>query len=175
MNAIQFYAFPDEISDFIRAVQKEFHYYIVRIEHPPWCAELIATKDDDGSAFELTPGSYNLYTYLPDLSIKNQTAFRNKHINATNLDIGSLSADSLDESVFGTIADKEDIAFVQAKKIASKLKKITKAGVIFKNVDTNAEALSRTHRYTKLVQEKCAEGLRLISVGCSKLVAYPKV
>lgn len=176
MNTIQFYALPDEISNFICEVQQEFHFYIVRFEYQPWCAKLIATKDGYASALRLTPGRYNLYNYMPDLSIEKPSDFRDKNTNAISIDIAPLSDGSLDESALSTMADEEDIAFAQAKKIAYKLKKITKAGVMFKNVELDVEGLSRTHRYSNGVQEKWAEGsLRLISMGREGIEVYPKI
>ena len=168
--SIQFYALPQEVFNFASEIQIKFQYYVVRLDRNPFNATLVAVSNDKMSSEQMNIGTYEFYTYKPDLLCDTQNRFLDKNPNSLHLAIGTLNNNSLSESLLSTISD-ESASLAFAKKASSRLKKITKAGVMFKNIDSGAETLIRAYRYTEEVQKKHTDGLHLLGLT-PKIMAY---
>jgi hypothetical protein len=79
-------------------------------------------------------------------------------------DVGRLTSKGLEESAVSFMSeDAPAIDF--AKQIQSKIKAITKAGVIAVNPDSGAESRLRNHRYTEEAKSLYKCGVRLLPVA----------
>lgn len=80
------------------------------------------------------------------------------------LHIGRLTEQGLKESALAFMSDDKDKVAI-ANKVASKLKKLTKAGAIAVNPVNGAEANARSHRYTSGAKALYDEGIKILPVA----------
>ncbi len=162
----QFYALENELVDFIDSISKTIECYLVNISESPFKATLFKSCEtlqrpiSHVAMFRREPGFLGAAT----------NDFFKKNPNAIHLFIGSHDAAGLSESWF-TVLTEDDDTFILAKKIVTRLKKITKAGVVFKNLETDKEGMVKTYRYTAMVKEEQNNGLRLLGMG-KNIIAY---
>jgi len=80
------------------------------------------------------------------------------------LHIGRLSEQGLKESALAFMSDDKEKAAI-ATKVASKLKRLTKAGAIVVNPINGAEANARSHRYTSGAKALYDDGVKILRVA----------
>jgi len=95
--------------------------------------------------------------------------FYDLNTGVTGLHVGRLTERGLRESALAFMSDDEEKISV-ANKLASRLKKITRAGATAVNPITGAEASVRSHRYTEGAKAMYDKGVKILpAVGNSFL------
>lgn len=99
-----------------------------------------------------------------DLSADSQNGFLDRNPGLTLLSVGNLTEQGLDESGLACLSDDHGQVAL-AKKLATRLKKITKAGAIAVNPVSGAEANIRSHRYTEGAKSLYEEGVKILPIA----------
>jgi hypothetical protein len=144
---IQFHALPEELRPLIHWSMEELGVHITAFRFWPFQAVEVRLDTLDAPLLDPSIRELALTLEAPTLSIANMNAFLDLHPAALRLDIGRRSEKGLAESCLS--CRTWDARSLEVwKKIARKLRGITKAGAIATNPDTGATARSRNHRYT---------------------------
>lgn len=164
---IQFHAVAEEIVTYLNSVSSELSLIMTVMILRPFAlreinselslGDLMLRTSDTDIRIILTKGRPNIMANSPN-------QFFDLNPGVISIDIGSLTERGLQESAlsFGS-DDKEKIAI--ANKIASKLKKITKAGVVAVNPISGAAAAVRSHRYTEGAKAMYDGGVKILPVA----------
>jgi len=159
---VQFHITHEEIANFLVNIARELHLHFVlsrsKAQIPP---KEIAFEDIHNVIFENSAVEYTQIIVLPDKpEIDSNGNFL--HIDpcegAIEFTIGALSPQSLMQSSF-SVKTNDQRLLALAKTIASKLKKLTKAGTTAA-IDENI--IYRTDRYTEKAKELQNRGLKMM-------------
>lgn len=172
---IQFHSTVEELVEFVQSVSSDFGLVIVLMTLKPFRVEEVSGELDllkIQEALINTDVRLVLLSESASMGASNSDEFLKKNSGSIEFDVGRSTDNSLNESALSFMSDDE-AAYSIAKKIATRLKKITKAGVIAVNPDSGAEAKIRTHRYTKGAKLKYDEGFKILPVAGKSLLKLP--
>lgn len=169
---IQFHATLEELIEYLNSVNTEFGLIMTMMALRPFALKAIegalSVSDfelDSDVRLILTKGKPNAYASSPN-------NFYDLNPGAVDLDVGRLTEQGLKESALAFMSDDEEKIAI-ANKLASRLKKITKAGAIAVNPVNGAEANSRSHRYTEGAKAMYDEGIKILPVAGSVFFKLP--
>lgn len=162
---VQFHATSDEISGFINSLCSSDDLNLVFMVLHPFSVAILR-GEIHAEFLDKHEGDVRFYLMLddPDLDVGSVSEFLDHNHGAVALEVGRLSGGILQESSVSFMSDELG-KYNFAKKIVSKLKKITKAGAVAVNPITGAEANIRSHRFTKGAKEKFDQGVRIVPVA----------
>lgn len=159
-TSIQFHASPTEIVSFLNNLQNETAFCLVDISARPFSARALTPFPlNEQNSLSFSNGS-RCRLVLSDrggfLSARTQNEFLDRNAGCLVLDVGAYKEGKLHESALSAMSENDsDIDF--AKKVISKFKKITRAGVVAVDPQTGAESRLPNHRYTlgaKIIYDK---------------------
>ena len=160
---IQFHATLEEIVGYANAVKSEFGLVVTLANFRPFALKIV---EGDLTVHDLDDGRYNniVFTKLePVTNAASQTAFYDLNPGVVELDVGGLTERGLEESALTFMSD-DDEKIALATKLASRLKKVTKAGAVGCSLINGAEGFNRNHRYTPGAKLLCEAGVKILSL-----------
>lgn len=162
--SIDFHALPEEQRDFIKECISKFGIHVVGIRFPPYQADEIRANQLDEVFGSLSP--YNTLVFMlsdPILPAKGNMDFGAKNPDCLWLDIGKMNKNGLVEAGLSARTDNA-LALTIWKKVANRLKEITKKGALAVQADTGATGSARTHRYTSGAKALEDEGITMLTI-----------
>jgi hypothetical protein len=158
---INFHATPDEISAWLREWMQQEHFHLVALKLNPLVAKEVSPLEIPVVIVDKAFDRLSLILSPPDLTLKYQGDFDDKHFDQLTLYVGRLSEDGLGESWIAGDTDNADAMRVW-RKIAKDLKKKTNAGVTAINRQTGASGFYRSHRYSDGAKALESQGVPMI-------------
>jgi len=154
--SIQFHATQDELAGFAKDIASEPAVTSVAIYQSPFKAE--KCSEDDFGKLLADPNCWRLAFSLKDINLPASGGlnFLDKNPDCLLLDVGHLTNEGLTQSCLSARTESPE-SLKAWKSIASRLKKMTRAGVIATNKSTGATSLMKSFRYSegaKLLEEK---------------------
>ncbi len=173
---VQFHATPEEILEFIKSVTLDLRLTLTLVRFKPFFLKELESREiqrlndlssaDLGVSYLLSQQPLNL-----EANSKNMTLELNP--GCVIVEVGKMTEFALHESCLSFVSeDHEEIG--TAKKVTSRLKKITRAGVDVVNSESGATGRIRSHRYSEGARIKCKEGLKLIPLSGSNYIRIPE-
>lgn len=169
---IQFHAELEELVGFINSSSSEFGLHLSVMILRPFALRGIngdLTIDDlevDGDVrVFLSKEKFNIDSVSPN-------NFYDLNPGVVGVHIGRLSDQGLSESALAFMSDDEEKIAI-ANKLASRLKKITKAGAIAVNPLNGVEVAARSHRYTDGAKSLCDDGVKILPVAGNSFLKLP--
>lgn len=160
---IQFHATLEDLVEYINSISSELGLFVTVMILRPF-----ALRETDGalSVEELSiDGDIRiiLTAQKPSMDATSPNNFYDLNQGTIGLHIGKLTEQGLKESALAFMSDdKEKVAI--ANRVASKLKKLTKAGAIAVNPVNGVETNARSHRYTLGAKALYEEGIIMLPV-----------
>lgn len=161
---IQFHATIEELVEYVNIVRSEFELVVTLMILRPFAIREI---EGDLSVEDLNVDSdirIIFTSWVPSLGASSPNNFYDLNPGTIGLHIGQLTEQRLKESALAFISDDEEKAAI-ANKLASRLKKITKAGAIAVNPINGAESNARSHRYTAGAKAMYDNGIKILPVA----------
>lgn len=145
---IQFHALPEELLQFVGECIRDFNIHVVAMRFAPFEAKEISSETL-GSVFSPTSPFRELALTVecPILPATSNTDFHDKNPTKLRLDIQRPTESGLRQTWLACRTDDEEALNVW-KKVARRLKDITKTGVVVVNPDSGCSAPSSSFRYT---------------------------
>ena len=157
---IQFHATLEEIVQFASSTCNELGLYLTKMTTKPFNVSDVSSNldiecNDRSAALRLifTKGK-------PALEVSSPNNFYDLNTDSIGLNVGLISERGLTESSLAFMSN-DDEAINIAKKVASRLKKITYAGAIVVNALNGAEGKASSHRYTKAAKTMYDKGVKM--------------
>src|ERR1022692_1845742 len=163
--SIDFHASPEELRQFIKQAVSEFGLHVIEVRFPPY------------QAVELDPGRLDVpWTYSspyrelaftvhpPSLPASGNLQLVDKNPDLLRLMIGARSDKGLVESWLSS-ATADKAAMAAWKKIAKRLKGMTKTDVIGFNPRNGVSAPIRWHRYTDGAKALQSNGVPMLTIN----------
>ncbi|MFC4701777.1 hypothetical protein ACFO4O_16620 [Glaciecola siphonariae] len=161
---IPFHATLEELVEYIHSVSSELGLFITVMSLRPFELKEIEGKL---SLDELSVDRDIRVLFSakrPSLDASSSNRFYDSNQGVIGLHIGRMTKQGLKESVLAFMSD-DNKHVAMANKVASILKKATKAGAIAVNPVNGAEANARSHRYTIGAKMLYEEGIRLLPLA----------
>lgn len=172
--SIQFHALPEEVTAFAKQCMLDFNLYAVAMKYFPF--ELIEVTAEEMEKIADAPILYEelgLTLKKPTLPAKDNVDFYVN--NPARLRITLARKDPKGLRQIGLSARTDDVdALAIWKKIATRLKSITKTGVVALNPDTGATVPARTFRYTVGAKAMASTGVPMLPLAGGNLVIFPE-
>lgn len=162
---IQFHALPEEVIAFAKQCMEDFNLYAVAIRYFPFEAvevgvsKMVSLTDATPPYRELT-----LTLTKPLLSVKDDSDFKEKTPNRVRILLEQIKPEGLRQSALSAQTDDAEVLAVW-KEIASRLKKLTRTGVIALNPETGATSPARTFRYTPGAKVTASGGIPMLPIA----------
>jgi hypothetical protein len=161
---IQFHATFEELVEFTNTTSSKLDLFVTLMVLRPFT---LRERDGELSVKELNvDGDIRiiLTAQNPSLDVSSPNNFYDFNQGAIGLHIGRLTERGLEESALAFMsADKEKA--VIANRVASSLKKLTKAGATAVNPINGAEARARSHRYTEGAKAMYDNGEKILPLA----------
>ncbi|MCU7996650.1 hypothetical protein L5L55_17425 [Shewanella glacialipiscicola] len=163
---IQFHATLEELVEYINSTSSDLGLVVTVMVLRPF-----GLRETDG---ELSVEALNIdgdvriifTVQKPSMDASSPNNFYDLNPGTIGLHIGLLTEQGLKESALVFMSDDKEKAVI-ANKVASRLKKLTKAGATAVNPVNGAEANARTHRYTSGAEALYNEGIKILPVAGS--------
>lgn len=162
--SVQFHSLPEEMVPFVRQIVKEFGLHVTVMRFFPFRVSHVNEEGLDRLivnpdaflefAFSLTPST---------LSVSSQLDFGDKNPSCMYLQIEHPTDEGLAQSCLSSRTDDNEALSVW-RKVASRLRRMTTAGVTVTNLDTGATGVEKSFRYTEGAKKAEKEGMRMLSV-----------
>lgn len=161
---IQFHATTEELVEYVDLIRSEFGLVVTLMVLNPF-----SVKKVEGEllvdVFGINDNIRIIFTSKePSMGASSPNNFYDLNPGTIGLHIGRFTEQGLEESALAFMSDDKEKA-ATAKKIASRLKKITKAGAIAVNPVNGAEANARSHRYTVGAKSMYDDGVKMLPVA----------
>jgi len=169
---IQFHATLEELLEYMNSVKSELGLFMTLMVLKPFILKEI---NDILSVDDLMlEGDIRIIITKekPNIDASSPNNFYDLNPGSVGLHIGQLTGESLNESSLSFMSDDKDKIAI-ANKLASRLKKITKAGVTVVNPVNSAEANARSHRYTKGAKAMYDKGVKILPVAGNSFYKLP--
>lgn len=161
---IQFHATPEELVDYANSITSELGLFMAVMVLKPFA---LRKADGNLSVDELSiNGDIRVFFATQKLSMdaSSPNHFYDLNPAAIGLHIGRLSEQGLGESTLAYMSDDKASAVI-ASKVASRLKKLTRSGVIAVNPVNGIEGSVRSHRYTSGAKKLYDKGIKMLPVA----------
>jgi len=173
--SIQFHATTEELLNFIVSASSELGLIMTMMILRPFNLKIVeGGLTHSELASKLKEGDLRLVlsTNSPSIDSTSPNSFLDKNPGSIVLDFGRLSDLGLGESALSFISDEKDKISI-ANKVASRLKKITKTGVIAVSPINGAEVKIPSHRYTEGAKLGYDEGIKILPIAGNNLYKLP--
>jgi hypothetical protein len=170
--SIQFHALPEETLPLMQECARQSGLHLTAMKFPPPEARLLGVDDLHTGLLEGGVRRIAFTLQPPVLTEETGNRFFDHNPDALILDPGRLTEKGLEESWLS--ARTSDVAALEVwKRVAKKLRGITKAGAIAINPKTGATAKIRDFRSTVGARALQAKGVRMLPVSGSAIIQYP--
>ncbi|HSP79830.1 MAG TPA: hypothetical protein VLQ93_14960 [Myxococcaceae bacterium] len=170
--SIQFHALPEETLPLMQEYVRQSGLHITAMKFPPPEGRLIGVDDLHEGLLEGGVRRIAFTLEPPVLTEETSNRFFDHNPDALILDPGRLTEKGLEESWLSARTSNE-AALKVWKRVARKLRGITKAGAIAINPDTGATAHIRIYRSTAGARDLQAKGVVMRSLGGGSIIQYP--
>lgn len=173
--SIQFHATIEELVQFVETASADLGLPVTMMVLQPFSLKSVDGKIDIDELLALLEDSFVEFVLSADEVNENATStlnFADHNPGRIYVQIGQSTPGSLQQSALMFMSDDED-KIRTANRVASRLKKMTKAGMIAVNPDTGAEAKIRIFRYTDGAKAKYDEGIKLLPVAGKSILKIP--
>lgn len=161
-TVVQLHATPNELIAFANTIKEEFGPNMVLMKFRPFKLEAI----EHLSSNDMSIGDdFVFFTkYKPDINAKSQLDFFYINKGVIKLIIARLSKTELKESSLSFVSETED-EIKRARRIATKLRKLTLMGAKIIDPETKIEYKYPKHRYTEGAKELYDKGIKMLATG----------
>lgn len=161
-TVVQLHATPNELIAFANIIKEEFELNMVLMKFRPFKLEELEYL----SSNNINIGDDFIFFTKdkPDISAKSQLDFFDINNGVIKLRIDRLSKTELKESSLSFVSETED-EIKRARKIATKLKKLTLMGAKIIDPKTKIEYKYPKHRYTLGAKELYDKGIKIVALG----------
>ncbi|PWK52946.1 hypothetical protein [Pleionea mediterranea] len=169
---IQFHATLEELVEYVNSISSELGLVMTLMVLSPFSVRKLGGElsvDDlniDGNIRII------FTSQKPSMDASSPNNFYDLNPGTIGLHIGRLTEKGLKESVLAFMSDDKEKA-AMANKIASRLKKKTKAGAIAVNPVNGVEASARSHRYTQGAKSMYDDGVKILPVAGNSFFKLP--
>jgi hypothetical protein len=162
--SVQFNALPEEILDFVQQMADDHGLHVARITFPPYRGEEVSL-DSLASAFANPSKDQTLFFTLgaPSFPGNSSMDFYDMNQDALRLNIGKFDKQGLRESHLSA-RTSNTAAMAVWKKIAKRLKAITKQGATATNPKTGHTGPAPWQRFTEGAVKTHKAGIPLLTV-----------
>lgn len=161
---IQFHALPEELIPVVRWAVADLGVHLASLRFFPFRVEHVSPEDVEKALLEPSIRELVLALDKLDLSAVTQGEFLRGNRGTLNLDIGRLSDRGLRESCLS--CRTSDPRYIEAwRKVARKVRGMTKAGAIAVNPITGATTKATAHRHTKGARALDSRGIPMLPVA----------
>jgi hypothetical protein len=167
----QFHALPDEFMALVSPFVHENGIHVTAIKFPPFEAYQVDKATISSLFHDNSVKRLFLTLHPPILPASGMNDFLARNGDALILDIGRQSKAGLKESCLAARTNDLD-ALKTWRKLASKLKAITKAGAIAVNPTTGATSRDRNHRFTAGAKALDDQGVPMLPVAGSAVLHF---
>lgn len=169
---IQFHALPEEVTTFAKQCMEDFNLYAVAMRYFPFEAVEVGVDEMVGLT-DVTPPYRELTLTLtkPLLLVKNDSDFKERTPNRVRILLEQIKPEGLRQIALSAQTDDAEVLPVW-KEIASRLKKLTRAGVIALNPDTGAASPARMFRYTPGAEVTASGGIPMLPIAGGNLLMF---
>lgn len=162
--SLQFHATPEELLPLVRAYLVEVGDQVSALRYHPFRAALIDRAELDSVFDDPSVRRIVMTAYAPELAVAGRMEFLDRNPSALQLDVGRNSPAGLDESwLTGRTEDKERLK--TWKKLLSKIRAITRTGVVAFNPDTGATAVVKGHRFSEGAKALERQGVPILTAA----------
>lgn len=161
--SIQFHAVPEELVAYVDGFVEEFGLFVVGIRFFPF--EMLELTQMDLPNVILSDATVKELAFsigIPPISATNALGFSQSNPNCSYMDIGRISEVGLEQSCFSATAVDRSVLDVW-KKLARRLRALTKTGVCAVNLNTGESVSIKSFRYSKGAIEAEASGISILS------------
>lgn len=169
----QFHALPEEVTAFAKQCMEELGLYAVAMKFFPFEAtEVTAEEMGKITQASLPHGHLALTLTKPKMPAKDQFDFYAKNPGHLHISLPTKDPEGLRQVALSTRTDDPELLSIW-RKVARRLKGMTRAGVFVMNPDTGASGWQRTFRYTEGAKAMASTGVPMLPVAGGNLVIFP--
>jgi hypothetical protein len=162
--SLQFHATPEELLPLVRAYLVEEGDQASAARYPPFGAALVDRAELDSVFADPSVGRIIMTAYTPELAVGGMMEFLDRNPSALQLHLGRNSPAGLEESwLTGRTDDKERLQ--TWKKLLSKIRAITRTGVVAFDPATGATAAVKAHRFSDGAKALEREGVPILTAA----------
>lgn len=170
--SIQFHALPQELLQFVKQCLQEFDIHVVAMRFFPFEATEVSFDMLDDVFSPMSPFEELAFTiYHPVLPATSNTNFYDKNPGKLRLDIQKVTEKGLRQTWL-TCRTKDAQALSVWKKVAKRLKEITRTGVIAVNPDSGKSTPSSSFRYTPGAKALELEGVPMLPAAGENVLKF---
>lgn len=161
---IQFHATLEELIEYVHSISIELGLFVTVMDLRPFALREV---DDELNVKVLNIDSevrFIFTTQKPSMDAISPNNFYDLNPGTIGLYVGRMTEQGLKESSLAFMSDDKEKTAI-ANKVASRLKKITKAGAIAINPANGAEANVRSHRYTEGAKALYDKGVKILPIA----------
>jgi hypothetical protein len=174
--SIQFHALPDEVVYFAEEIVRDFSLYLAGMRSFPFDVKQVCDLPCrvPGSVVEFckTMPEYKRLAFTlarPVVTVKSELDFADKNPDYLRLDVGKLVAKGLEQSWLSARTDSKEAIEIW-KKVAARLRKVTKQGVLAINPKTGATSIIKSFRYTPKAKALESQGIAALPFAGTALL-----
>ncbi|NVB36225.1 hypothetical protein G6O69_38375 [Pseudenhygromyxa sp. WMMC2535] len=164
----QFYATEEELAEMVSSWLNSYDINGAAVFFFPFSVINISSQTIEAGGLSAWPDEFVFSEYEISCSAKKQSEFMDANTDILILNLGSLGPRGLSESHLSTLESTPTW-----KKIASDLKRRTKAGMKGKHEQNGAEGVDRNCRYTPGAKRLYESGISLRQFPQSAIVMSP--
>ena len=160
---IQFHATLDELTQFVNSISSKLGLFITLMGLRPF---VLKEVNEELCVETLIDSDIRIILTMqkPSLDASSPNNFYDLNPGTIGLHIGQMTKQGLKESSLAFMSNDKEKAAI-ANKVASGLKKITKAGAIVVNPLNGAKANARSHRYTEGAKDLHDKGMKILPLA----------
>jgi hypothetical protein len=171
--SIQFHALPEEILPVVNAFVDEIRPYVIGMRFHPFEAWLVerpqimdVMRDETVRRIAFLPGN-------PVLPVGKMTELIDRNPDVLMLEIGRRGDEGLKESWL-TARTGNEAALEAWRKLAKKIRSITKTGAIAVNPSTGVTAKLKDHRFSEGAKRLEAQGVPILPAAGTSRLRFPE-
>lgn len=172
---LQFHSTPTELVEILKQHRIEVGFSIAVIYSSPFSLKLFSKTE----AFDLDSlvvgkgGNFRIAISTNDFSngVSTQNSFFDNHPGCVVVDIGCQSSRGLEESAVSSMSS-DPIAIKFSDSLVSKIKKVTRTGVVAVNPKTHAESKLRNYRFTIGAKMLFDRGVKILPVAGNSILKF---
>ncbi len=160
--SIQFHALPVEVALFAEEIARDLQLYVLAMRYSPF--DLREISNGKVVHFREEHPAYKRYAFTltkPVLPVTDELDFSRKNPDYLRLDIGRIVENGLEQSWL-TARTNNPQALVAWRKVAARLKRMTKQGATATDPKTGASSRLRSFRYTAKAEAEESRGLVML-------------
>lgn len=160
---LEFHALPEEVLPLVVAFVDDASAYVAAIHFPPYRAFAVDRASLEETFLDPSVRDLAFTTSVPSLPLVGTKQFLDQNPGALSLDIGRRDEGGLRESwLTARTDDQADLAVW--RKLAARVRKITRTGATVVNPATGATARARNHRFSVGAKALARDGIPMLTI-----------